>query len=161
VHRDALARVLADERIVETQDGERLSDDALVLALGARPAEAVRGALTFRGPQDAERLRHVVAALRDGTIRRVAFIVRTGTTWALPLYELALQTAAAVADAAPGAQREARRHDRAGAGRRDLQPPAHERGALRMPASRKPTVGSRSSKPRPSSATRNSTPPGS
>ena len=43
VHRDALARVLADERAVLTADGERLAYDALVVALGARPVEAVRG----------------------------------------------------------------------------------------------------------------------
>lgn len=74
-----------------------------MLALGARPIEAVRGALTFRGPQDADRVAAVVRRLRDGTIRRVAFVVPAGTGWALPLYELALQTALAVRVDAPGA----------------------------------------------------------
>jgi sulfide:quinone oxidoreductase len=96
LHRDALARVLARERAVETQDGARIAYDALVLALGARPVEAVRGALTFRGPQDASRVAAVVERLRAGALRRVVFVVPAGTAWALPAYELALQTAAAV-----------------------------------------------------------------
>ena len=104
VHRDGLARVLVGESAVETHEGARLGYDALVLALGARPAEAVRGALTFRGPQDAVRMRGIVDALRSGTVRRVAFVVPAGTAWALPLYELALQTAVAVRETAPAAE---------------------------------------------------------
>jgi len=104
LHRDALARVRGDDRAVETQGGAWLAYDALVLALGARPVEAVRGALTFRGPQDAHRVATIVERLHDGTLRRVAFVVPGGTSWALPLYELALQTAAAVRQAAPQAE---------------------------------------------------------
>ena len=96
LHRDAVARVLPGERLVETQDRKRIAYDALVLALGARPVEAVPGALTFRGPRDAGRVAEIVERLRAGMIRRLAFIVPPGTTWSLPLYELALQTAAAV-----------------------------------------------------------------
>ena len=104
LHRDALARVLPDERAVDTQDGARLDYDALVLALGARPVEAVRGALTFRGPRDAGRVAEVVERLRGSAPRRVVFVVPVGTTWALPLYVLALQTAAAVRGSAPRAE---------------------------------------------------------
>ena len=75
LHRDALARVLPDELAVETQGGARLGYDALVLALGARPVEAIRGALTFRGSQDAGRVAEIVGHLREGTLRRVAFVV--------------------------------------------------------------------------------------
>jgi sulfide:quinone oxidoreductase len=103
LHRDALARVLPDERAVETQGGARLEYDKLVLALGARPVEAVPGALTFRGPQDANRVADVVRRLRAGTIRRVAFVVPPDSPWALPAYELALQAAAAVRPDAPSA----------------------------------------------------------
>jgi len=102
--RDAVAQVHADDRVVETQDGSRLEYDALVLALGSRPTEAVPGALTFRGPQDVGRVGDVVAALRAGTIRRVAFVVPGGTSWALPLYELALQAATAVRGAGAAAE---------------------------------------------------------
>jgi sulfide:quinone oxidoreductase len=96
VHRDALARVRVDERVVETQDAARIGYDALVLALGAWAVEAVPGALTFRGPQDADRVRAVIDALRDGSVRHVAFLGPTDTTWTLPLYELALQAAGAL-----------------------------------------------------------------
>ena len=104
LHRDALARVLPDHRAVDTQDGARLDYDALVLALGARPVEAVRGALTFRGPRDAGRVVEVVERLRGSTPRRVVFVAPAGTTWALPLYVLALQTAAAVRESAARAE---------------------------------------------------------
>ena len=103
LHRDAVARVLPDQRAVETQGGARIEYDKLVLALGARPLEAVPGALTFRGPQDAHRVADVVRRLRAGTIRRVAFVVPPDSPWALPAYELALQAAAAVRPDAPSA----------------------------------------------------------
>lgn len=103
LHRDAIARLLPGEGAVQTQGGARLEYEALILALGARPVEALRGSLTFRGPQDAVRVAAVVRQLRDAAIRRVAFVVPAGTAWALPIYELALQTAAAVRTDAPGA----------------------------------------------------------
>ena len=77
VHRFPLAAIAADRGVrvaprraracaarptaVETQGGARLAYDALVLALGARPVEAVRGAITFRGPQDVGRVAELVA----------------------------------------------------------------------------------------------------
>jgi sulfide:quinone oxidoreductase len=103
-HRDALACVRARDHVVETQDGRALGYDALVLALGARRTEGVPGALTFRGPVDARRVAGVVDELREGTIRRVVLAVPTGVAWALPVYELALQAAAAVRVANPSAE---------------------------------------------------------
>jgi sulfide:quinone oxidoreductase len=103
VHRDALARVRPDERVVETQDAESLGYDSLILALGAWAVEAIPGVLTFRGPQDAGRVGAIVDRLRDGSLRRVAFVVPADATWTLPLYELALQTASA-ASMAPTAE---------------------------------------------------------
>jgi len=100
LHRDGLARVLPAERRVQTLEGESLAYDALVLAVGARPVEALPGALTFRGPQDAERMQALVTRIRDDGARRIVFVVPPGTTWALPLYELALLTSATV----PGAR---------------------------------------------------------
>jgi sulfide:quinone oxidoreductase len=91
VVRDALAEVEADAHRVVTQDGDRISYDRLLLALGARPSVAVGGALAFRGPQDAPR---IAAGLRElGTRRRVVFAVPPAPGWTLPVYELALLTA--------------------------------------------------------------------
>jgi NADH dehydrogenase FAD-containing subunit len=104
LHRDALARVHPDDRAVETQGGDRLEYDTLVLATGARTVEAVPGALTFRGPRDARRVAEIVERLREGTLRRVAFVVPSSAAWALPLYELALQTGAAVRASAARAE---------------------------------------------------------
>ena len=46
--RDAMASLDAARRTLHTQSGHH----ALLLAVGARPIEAVSGALTFRGPAD-------------------------------------------------------------------------------------------------------------
>ena len=67
--------------------------DALLLALGARPEEAIPGALTFRGPDDVVRLRDALERLHSGEPLRVAFVAGPETAWTLPLYELALLTA--------------------------------------------------------------------
>jgi sulfide:quinone oxidoreductase len=99
LRRDALARVLPDDGAVLTQGGARVEFDALVVALGGRPVEAIPGALTFRGPQDAGRLADVVERLHAGAIVSAAFVVPSHDTWALPLYELAMQTAVTLRDA--------------------------------------------------------------
>lgn len=97
---DELTAVDADAHLATTRGGAELGYDALLVATGARPVEAVPGATTFRGPADVERLSALVAEARAGTVRRVVFAVPGGVAWPLPLYELALQTASA----APGAE---------------------------------------------------------
>jgi sulfide:quinone oxidoreductase len=74
-------------------DGEPVAYDLLLLALGAHWEEAIPGALTFRGPEDASRLRAALEALHSGEPLRVAFVAGAETAWTLPLYELALLTA--------------------------------------------------------------------
>ena len=91
--RDAMDRIDAAAHRVTTQDGRTLDYDALVLALGARAAVAVPGALTFRGPRDVTRLRAALEELRDVERPHVVFTATAGATWTLPLYELALLTA--------------------------------------------------------------------
>lgn len=92
-HQGALKAVLPNERRVALTDGTTLSYDVLLLALGARPVEAVPGALMFRGPQDSARLRTALESLHSGAPLRVAFVAGPGTSWTLPLYEMALMTA--------------------------------------------------------------------
>src|SRR6266545_824424 len=88
-----VANVDSEQKHVVLESGEALPYDAVLLALGARPQEAVPGAQIFRGAQD----RADVVALLDqaclGDIRRLVFAVPAGTTWPLALYELALLTA--------------------------------------------------------------------
>ena len=91
--RDALDRVDAAGHEAVTQGGHRIPYDVLVLALGARPVAAVHGALPFRGWQDAAAVEDALEAIGPGPAR-VAYVARSAATWTLPLYELALQTAA-------------------------------------------------------------------
>jgi sulfide:quinone oxidoreductase len=91
---DALASVDADAHVARTTSGAEFPYDALLVATGARPVAAIPGAITFRGPADVEAFSAVLAALQTGSLRRVVFAVPGGVAWPLPLYELALQTAA-------------------------------------------------------------------
>ena len=66
----------------------------LLLACGALPRVAVEGALTFRGPADTEKMESLLGSIEAGEVHRVAFAVPAGAVWSLPIYELALMTAA-------------------------------------------------------------------
>lgn len=94
--RDAVAAVAAHGRTVITEGGEQIGYDALVLATGARAGVALAYAHTFFADASPESLQWVVQELERGDVRRVAFVVPPGRTWPLPLYELALMTAARV-----------------------------------------------------------------
>ena len=95
VHPDALARVDApDAHRVETESGEELGYDVLLIAAGARTRETLPGALVFAGSEDVEPMRGLLHELRDGVTRHVVFALPSGVTWPVPLYELALLTAA-------------------------------------------------------------------
>jgi sulfide:quinone oxidoreductase len=89
-----LARVEPDANRVVTADGDQLEYDSLLVAVGA-PREPVfeKQAVVFRGDQDADAMRGLIADVEDGYAKRVVFIVPSGVTWPLPLYELALMTA--------------------------------------------------------------------
>ena len=89
----SVAAVDPERKVVTLENGEELSYDILLLALGARPREAVTGALTFRGPQDGPALSALLDKTTAGEIHRIAFAVPTGAGWPLPLYELAVLTA--------------------------------------------------------------------
>ena len=94
VHAGALDAVHRGDRCAITGAGERLPFDALLVAVGARPEPAFRHADTFAGPRDAAAVSSVLRELEAGRVASVAFLVPPGVTWPLPLYELALLTAA-------------------------------------------------------------------
>jgi sulfide:quinone oxidoreductase len=93
-----LVSVDAQRHLAHTTPGGTLGYDMLLIACGAVPTPAVRGALTFRGPADAEKVERLLAEIEAGSVRRVAFAVPAGAAWNLPGYELALMTAAWVAE---------------------------------------------------------------
>jgi sulfide:quinone oxidoreductase len=88
----AARRVDADRKLVTTDDGQELPYDALLLALGARPLEAIEGAFTFRGPQDAPEFEQLLEQARSGGIQRLVFTLPEEASWPMPLYELAFLT---------------------------------------------------------------------
>jgi sulfide:quinone oxidoreductase len=92
-----LAAVAAGRHELETADGGTIPYDALLVACGAMPRPAFRGAITFRGQADVERIHSLLDELSSGSVERVVFAVPRGAVWSLPSYELALMTAARVA----------------------------------------------------------------
>lgn len=82
------------EHRVLTTHGAELDYDVLIVACGTRSLSALDGALTFRGPSDVDRLRGLLDELEAGEAKRVAFALPRHAGWPLPLYELALLTAA-------------------------------------------------------------------
>jgi sulfide:quinone oxidoreductase len=91
---DGLASVDSDAHVARTQAGAEIAYDGILIAAGAKPVEAVAGALTFRGPADTAAFRDLLTQVAEGSVRRLLFALPGGVVWPLPLYELALQTAA-------------------------------------------------------------------
>ena len=98
LRRDALAEVEAERHLIRTLGGEEVGYNALVIAIGAHRRPWLPGAVTFRGRGDVPLLRNLLADLDAGDLGRLAFASPPGESWSLPLYELALLTAAHVAD---------------------------------------------------------------
>lgn len=91
--RDSLAAVDSIASEVLTGSGRTIAFDILVIAIGARRIATIEDALTFTGAKDMGRYRDLLGELESGTVSSVAYVVPSGVTWALPLYELALLTA--------------------------------------------------------------------
>jgi sulfide:quinone oxidoreductase len=89
----ALEHVNTARKVAVETHGVELEYDSLVIAAGARPEPALRGALTFRGPADSDTFRSLLRAAESGLVERIAFALPAGAVWPLPLYELALMTA--------------------------------------------------------------------
>jgi sulfide:quinone oxidoreductase len=97
MHLAGVQAVLPDEHQLLTWDGRRLGYELLLVAIGAQPTSALPGSVTVQGPGYTGRFRSVLEQLGERRIKRVAFAVPPGASWPLPLYELALMTAAYVA----------------------------------------------------------------
>jgi sulfide:quinone oxidoreductase len=92
--RGRLARVNPAAHTITTVAGEEIGYDALLIASGARPVEPFRVATAFTGSlSDQERLHGIVQDVEEGYLHRIVFVVPSGATWPLPLYELALMLA--------------------------------------------------------------------
>jgi sulfide:quinone oxidoreductase len=87
------------DRTVHTDAGERLSYDALLLALGARLCARFKHTTTIDDARMDELLHGLIQDIEGGYARRIAFVIPSGRTWPLPIYELALLCAACARDA--------------------------------------------------------------
>jgi sulfide:quinone oxidoreductase len=87
-----LAEVDDANRTAITASGERLSYDALIVAVGARSEPAFPRALTWTPETDDEVFGGLLRDIEEGYSKRVAFLVPVGVAWPLPAYELALMT---------------------------------------------------------------------
>ncbi len=91
---DAAASVDTGRRALRTRSDGEISYDSLLITTGAEPHEAVPGTLTFRGSVDRPAFEGLLADIDSGRVSHVVFAVPAGNAWPLPLYELALMTAA-------------------------------------------------------------------
>jgi sulfide:quinone oxidoreductase len=89
-----LEAVAPRDKRIRLGSGARMDYDALILAMGARASVSIPGAVTFRDQRDLSHVRRLLADLSLGAVRRAVFAVPSGCSWPLPLYELALLTAA-------------------------------------------------------------------
>jgi sulfide:quinone oxidoreductase len=94
LRRAALAAVEPDRHRVLTRDGETVPYEVLVIATGARSQTAVPGAATFRGPLTPGAVEQAIDRLERDPQLKLAVVAPPGAHWLLPLYELALLSAA-------------------------------------------------------------------
>jgi sulfide:quinone oxidoreductase len=79
-----------ERRVVHTEQGEQLSYDALLLALGARLYPRYKHAITIDDRHLDELLHGLVQDVEGGHVGSLAFVIPPGRAWPLPIYELAL-----------------------------------------------------------------------
>ena len=88
--RGRLKAVNPEDRSLELEGGESVGYDVLLVTVGGRFRPALEGVTTFPSPEP-----FGIDEILDraaGTAHRLAFIVPSGSSWPLPLYEVALMT---------------------------------------------------------------------
>lgn len=98
---DEVGAELVPERLTSVDPGAHqvlagdrtIAYDALVVAVGGRHVTAFEKALTFTGDTSSIDYNGLLADIDEGYSQAISFVVPPGTTWPLPLYELALMTA--------------------------------------------------------------------
>jgi sulfide:quinone oxidoreductase len=87
-----------EKQIVHTHAGAQMEYDALVLALGAVARPRYEHAITIDDRRLDEAFHGLLQDVEGGYIRAIAFVSPGRMAWPLPIYELALMTAARAYD---------------------------------------------------------------
>jgi sulfide:quinone oxidoreductase len=95
---DELAWVDPVKRVVHTGGDLELEYDALVLALGGRICPRYKHALTIDDRKLDETLHGLIQDIEEGYVKSLAFVAPGRMAWPMPLYELALMSAARAYD---------------------------------------------------------------
>lgn len=90
----ALLAVSPEGRFIATDLDLELPYDYLIVAMGARPRAGIEGALSFGAGGGRGAMQPLLAKAQEGSVRRLIFAAPPPIAWVLPLYELALFTAA-------------------------------------------------------------------
>lgn len=98
LHRGVIEAVDPDRKRVRVRDGPALPYDAALIATGAQTREWLPGAIHFAGPDDVARIRALLAELDAGEVASIVFTSPRAPCWTLPVYELALLTAAHIGE---------------------------------------------------------------
>jgi sulfide:quinone oxidoreductase len=95
---DSLQSVVPGERQVRTSSSATVPYDALMLGPGAQVRARYDHATTIDDRRFDELLHGLIQDVEGGLVRRLAFVAPPRMAWPLPLYELALMTAARAYD---------------------------------------------------------------
>jgi sulfide:quinone oxidoreductase len=93
LQRSLLAEVNAGEHLAIPVAAAPIVYDHLLIATGARRRAVVRGALTFRGPDEVGSMEAVLDDIVAGRARRLVIAIPPSASWPLPAYELAIMAA--------------------------------------------------------------------
>jgi sulfide:quinone oxidoreductase len=93
---DVCEEVIPARSVIRCAGGEEIAYDDLIVAVGARTARPYERGITFGEPGAHEALGGMLADAEAGYLKHIAFVLPSGSSWPLPLYELSLMTAAEV-----------------------------------------------------------------
>jgi len=91
---DTFAWIDSEFFVVHTKRGEQLQYDALLLAPGASVYANLRYTITLDPHRLDDQLHGVLQDIEGGHVHKLGFVIPDGPVWPLPIYELALMTAA-------------------------------------------------------------------
>ena len=90
---DAVASIRPGDHVAELTGGEPVGYDVALVCVGASTRPAFPHGFSFVVPGPPLDVDALVKHARQSDPHRIAFVVPSGVTWALPIYELALLTA--------------------------------------------------------------------